>query len=270
MSHFGFALKAYLAAMTVFLLLPVLVVVFVAFTAGDFITFPPPALSLRWFQTVLVDPAFMHALWNSFRLACAATLVAAALAVPAALVAVRHPVRGMQQIQLFLLSPLSLPTIILATGLLFLMPRLGLDGSFAGLVAGHTVIVVPYIMRTVFGVYAGVNREIEDAARVHGAGPLQTFWQVTLPMIWPGILAGAIFSLLMSFDEVPVALLLSNTQTTTLPVYLLSYLVYNYDPSVAAIATVQIVIVLVALLVLERFFGVKNLMFASSERPAPK
>ena len=98
---------------------------------------------------------------------------------------------------------------------------------------------------------------------VHGAGPLRTFWYVTLPMIRPGILAGAIFAFLMSFDEVPVALLLSNTDTTTLPVSILSYLVYNYDPSIAAISTIQILIVIVTLLVLERFFGVQNLMFAS-------
>jgi putative spermidine/putrescine transport system permease protein len=86
---------------------------------------------------------------------------------------------------------------------------------------------------------------------------------VTLPLIRPGILAGAIFSFLLSFDEVPVALLLSNTDTTTLPVSILSYLVYNYDPAVAAISTIQIAIVVAVLLVLERLFGVKHLLFTS-------
>jgi putative spermidine/putrescine transport system permease protein len=263
MSNFGLPFRLYIAAMVLFLLAPVLIVVAVALTPSDFVTFPPPSLSLRWFEKVLSDPQFIRPLWNSFRLGCASTFVAALLAVPAALTLVRHPIPGAPEIQLFLLSPLSLPTIILATGLLFFTARIGLGSSFTALVIGHTVIIVPYIMRTVFGVYAGVNREIEHAARVHGADPVRTFWYVTLPMIRPGILAGAIFAFLMSFDEVPVALLLTTTETTTLPVSILSYLVYNYDPAVAAISTIQIAIVIAVLFVLERFFGVGNLMFAS-------
>lgn len=263
MNGFGIALKLYLVAMVLFLLAPVLIIVIVAVTPADFVAFPPTSLSLRWFEAVLSDPQFMWPLWNSFRLGCVSTAVAAALGVPAALALVRHRIPGARGIQLFLLSPLSLPTIILATGLLFFMARIGLGSSFGALVVGHTVIIVPYIMRTVLGVYASVNREIEHAARVHGAGPVRTFFYVTLPMIRPGILAGAIFAFLMSFDEVPVALLLTNTDTTTLPVSILSYLVYNYDPAVAAISTIQILIATVTLLVLERLFGVRNLMFAS-------
>lgn len=263
MNRFSLPLKLYIAGVIVFLLAPVLLVVAVALTPAQFVTFPPPGLSLRWFDKVLSDPTFVQPLWNSLRLGCVATLLAAVLAVPAALVLVRYPVRGAREIQTFLLAPLSLPTIILAVGLLFFTSRIGLGGSFIALVAGHTVIIVPYIMRTVFGVYAGISQEIEDAALVHGAGPIRTFWYVTLPMIRPGILAGAVFAFLMSFDEVPVALLLTNTDTTTLPVSILSYLVYNYDPSVAAISTIQIGIVIVALLILERFFGVRNLMFQS-------
>jgi putative spermidine/putrescine transport system permease protein len=119
------------------------------------------------------------------------------------------------------------------------------------------------MLRTVLGVYAGMNREVEEAAQVLGARPWQVTWLVTLPEIRPGVIAGAIFSFLMSFDEVAVALLLTNSDTTTLPVSILSYLVYNYDPAVAAISTIQIAIVVVALVLLERLFGVKNLMFAS-------
>jgi putative spermidine/putrescine transport system permease protein len=263
MSSSSLPLRLYVAAMVVFLLAPVLVVIMVAFTPAEFVTFPPPGLSLRWFDKVLSEPEFVRPLWNSFRLGCASTLLATVLAVPAALVLVRYPMRGAREIQTFLLSPLSLPTIILAAGLLFFTARIGLGGSFIALVIGHTVIIVPYIMRTVFGVYAGISQEIEQAALVHGAGPIRAFWYVTLPMIRPGILAGGIFAFLMSFDEVPIALLLTNTDTTTLPVSILSYLVYNYDPAVAAISTIQIVIVVVSLLILERSFGVRNLMFPS-------
>jgi len=161
-----------------------------------------------------------------------------------------------------MLSPLSLPTIILAMGLLFLNARMGLT-SFWALVAGHTVIVIPYVMRTVFAVYAGMNADIEHAALVHGAKPTQVFWHVTLPMLRPGVLAGAIFGFLMSFDEISVALLLTDTKTTTLPVMILSFLVNNNDPSVAAVCTIQMLIAIGTLVALERFFGVRNLMFSA-------
>lgn len=261
----GYLLKAYVALLVVFLLAPVVIVVAVAMTPGQFVVFPPPSLSFRWFHKVLSDPQFLLPLWNSFRLGCVSTVLATILAVPAALAMVRYPTKGVREIQLFLLSPLSLPTIILATGLLFMAPKIDLNDSFLALVVGHTVIIVPYIMRTVFGVYVDVNREIEDAAQVHGATPFQAFWRVTLPMIRPGILAGAIFAFLMSFDEVSVALLLTNTDTVTLPAMLLSYLVYNYDPAVAAISTIQIIIVIVTLLLMERIFGIGNVMFTSHE-----
>lgn len=263
MSALPRALVLYTAAMALFLLAPIVVVVIAAFTSAEFIMFPPRGFSLRWFDKVLQDPEFITPLWNSIRLGVVATIVSSALAIPAALAFVRGAVPGRRWVETFLLSPLSLPTIILAVGLLFFTARIGLSDSFVALVAGHTVITVPYVLRTVLAVYSGRNREIEDAARVLGADRWRTLWHVTLPMIRPGVLAGAIFAFLMSFDEVAVALLLSNSDTTTLPVSILSYLVYNYDPAVAAISTIQIVIVLVALLVLERAFGIRHVMAGS-------
>lgn len=266
MGEIGHGLRVYVAAMVLFLLAPLAVIVVVAFNPTQFIVFPPRGLSLRWFEKVFGAAEFMVPLWNSILLGLASTICAAALAVPAALALVRHRPPGSQEIQAFLLSPLSLPTIVLATGLLFFTSHIGLGNSFWALLAGHVVLTTPYILRTVFAVYSGVNREIEEAAAVLGAGPLASFFLVTLPMIRPGILAGAIFAFLISFDEVPVALFLSNTDTVTLPVSILSYLVYNYDPAVAAISTVQMLIVLALLLLLEHFFGLRHLMFVSGER----
>jgi len=261
--HLHPALWAYVALLSLFLLAPIIVVIVAGFTAGDFIMFPPSGFSLKWFEKVLRDPDFIRPLWNSLRLGVAATLVSTLLAVPAAIALIRGALPGRRAIETFLLAPLTVPTIILAVGLLFFAARIGLTSSFAALLAGHVVITVPYMLRTVLGVYAGMNREVEQAAQVLGARPWQVTWLITLPEIRPGVIAGAIFSFLMSFDEVAVALLLTNSDTTTLPVSILSYLVYNYDPAVAAISTIQIAIVVVALVLLERLFGVKNLMFAS-------
>jgi putative spermidine/putrescine transport system permease protein len=256
-------LWAYVAFLSLYLVAPIVVVVVAAFTAADFIMFPPSGFSLKWFEKVLRDPDFIRPLWNSLRLGVVATAASSALALPAAIALVRGALPGRRAIETFLLAPLTVPTIISAVGLLFFASRIGLTSSFAALLAGHVVITVPYMLRTVLGVYAGMNRELEEAAQVLGANPWRVAWHITLPGIRPGIIAGAIFSFLMSFDEVAIALLLTNSDTTTLPVSILSYLVYNYDPAVAAISTIQIAIVVAALLLLERLFGVKNLMFAS-------
>ncbi|WP_269507290.1 ABC transporter permease [Burkholderia sp. IMCC1007] len=263
MNKISTPMRVYLGVIAFFMLAPVLVIVAVAFTPGDFVTFPPRSLSLRWFERVLTDPSFMGALINSIRVGACATIFASMLAVPATIVLVRYRPPGARQLQMFMLSPLSLPTIILAIGLLFLNAQIGVGNAFIALIVGHTVIVVPYIMRTVFAVYSTCDPEIENAAALLGANTWRTFLHVTLPMIKPGLVAGAIFAFLMSFDEVSVALLLSDTTTSTLPVTILSYLVYNHDPAVAAISTVQIAIAVAILIVLERYFGVRRLMFSS-------
>ncbi|MGP2493302.1 ABC transporter permease [Mesorhizobium sp. PUT5] len=245
-----------------FLAAPVLIIVGVAFTSAEFVSFPPSGFSLKWFEKVLTDAQFVVPLWNSFILGVAATMASVILAVPAAIALVRSELPMKEAMLAFMLSPLSLPTIILAAALLFFLARFGLGTSPVGLLIGHVVITVPYVLRTVLGVYAGIGTEVEEAARTLGARRWQVFRHVTLPMIRPGLFAGGILAFLLSFDEVAVALLLSNADTTTLPVAVLSYLVYNYDPAVAAISTIQIVIVVVLLLVLERFLGVKHLIAA--------
>lgn len=246
--------------LSAFLLFPVLMVVISAFTSGDFIMFPPPGWSVRWFVKVLTDPQFTRPLWNSLVLGVAATAVASALAIPAALALVRWRSAWARTIEVAFLAPLSLPTILLAVGLLFTSARVGLGDSFLALLGGHVVVVSPYVLRTVIGVYAGLDASLEEAAAVLGASPWQRMRHVTLPLVKTGILAGAVFAFLMSFDEVAVALLLTTPRTVTLPVSILSYLVYNYDPSVAAIATVQIAIAILLLLVLERMVGLRRLM----------
>lgn len=254
------SLRGYVWLASAFLLFPVVIVIVSAFTDGDFITFPPAGISLRWFVKVLTAPEFMWPLWNSLKLGLATTLLAAALGVPAAIALVRSRAPAARMLELFMLSPLSLPTILLAVGLLFVAGQAGLGASFAVLLCGHVVVATPYLLRTVMGTYAGIDASLEEAAAVLGASPLQCLRHVTMPLMKSGVFAGAVFAFLISFDEVAVSLLLTNTRTMTLPVSILSYLVYNYDPSVAAIATVQIGVAVALLLVLERTVGMRQLV----------
>jgi putative spermidine/putrescine transport system permease protein len=265
MDELGVWLKVVIAMLVVFLAAPIIVVVLVSFNDGQFVVFPPAKLSFRWFIKVLSGREFIIPLLNSVKLGALATVCSAFFAVPAALVLVKYKIPGGNAIHAFLISPLALPTIILAIGLLFFLNRIGLGNTFVGLLAGHVVLTIPYTMRTVFASYAGMNKEIEEAAHVLGAGWIRTFYLVTLPMIRPAIIAGGLFAFLISFDEVAVALMLTNASTITLPVAILGYLAYNYDPAVAAISTIQILIAVLLLLILERSFGVRKIMFTPQQ-----
>lgn len=252
-------LRAYIAVAALFLLLPMLLVVMVALSASQFVMFPPPGFSLKWFARVLQDSSFMRPLWNSIQLGLLSTLLAAILAVPSAIVLVRRRPPGAGVIQGFLLSPLALPSLVLAIALLFFLSGIGLGNTYLGLLIGHVVIVLPYLLRTVLAVYSASDARIEEAAYTLGANPWHTFWRITLPAIRPGLFAGGMFAFLISFDEVAVALMLSNASNMTLPVSILGYLVNNYDPAVAAISVIKMIIVVVVLIAVEKFYGLGSL-----------
>jgi putative spermidine/putrescine transport system permease protein len=252
----------YIAFAGVFILMPLIVVGVVAFTSASFVSFPPPGFSLRWMAKVLADPAFMRPLANSLMLGLAAALSAAILTVPAALALARGRFKGAIEIESFLLSPLSLPALILSIALLFYLGRLGLGAGSFGLLIGHTVIVLPYMLRTVLSVARGADPALEEAAHVLGADRWRTFLHVTLPILRPGIVAGALFAFLVSFDEVAVALLMSTVSTMTLPVAILNYVANNYDPAIAAISLIKIVLVVTLLVALELGFGLDRLMLS--------
>ncbi|MGH7318447.1 MAG: ABC transporter permease [Candidatus Rokuibacteriota bacterium] len=248
-------LPAYVVGLFLFLALPMIIVVAVSFNAGEFVHFPPRGFSVRWFRHVFESGSFGPAIVNSFKLAILSTLGSLLLGIPAALALVRYPLPFRDAIQSFLLSPLSLPLIVFGVALLFFAGAIGLQLSFIGLLAGHIVITVPYVLRTVVGVYSAVDRHLEEAAMVLGADGLTCFRRVTLPMIKPGIVVGSIFSFLTSFDNVPVSIFMTKTDTMTLPVAILSYLVYSFDPSVAAVSTLQMLFAITVLLLVERVYG---------------
>lgn len=256
----------YIVLAALFMLGPLVVVCVVAFTSASFVSFPPPGYSLRWLTKVLSDPAFMRPLTNSLLLGLLSAFTSAVLALPAALALARNKFRGAAEIESFLLSPLSLPALILSIGLLFYLSRLGLGGGFVGLLIGHTVIVLPYMLRTVLSVARGADPALEEAAQILGADPWRTFVHVTLPALRPGIVAGSLFAFLMSFDEVAVALLMSTIGSMTLPVAILNHVANDYDPAVAAISLITIVLVVAVLLVLQLSFGLDRLMLAQRRR----
>ena len=241
-----------------FLVAPLIVVAGTSFNNSALLAFPPSNPSLRWYQAIPANPEFSDGLRLSVQLAVVTTLVSSLVGTPAALALVRHPFPGREVLNAVALSPLVLPTVVLGIGFLLFFTRLGLAASFPGLVLAHTVLTVPYVIRTVAASLSGLDPLLEEAARNLGAGPLRAFWRVTLPLAAPGLLAGAIFAFVISFDELVVTLFVAGPRLTTLPIRIFTYVQFSNDPLIAAISTVLIVMSFLAVVSLDRLIGLSR------------
>jgi putative spermidine/putrescine transport system permease protein len=248
-------LVAYMVAFFVFLLGPIFIVVAISFTTTEFVAFPPKGFTWRWYERFFDYEPFVNSFIVSVELAIATAVLGSFLGIPAALAIVRGRVPFADSIMTFLLSPLSMPLIVVGFALLFYLSALGLGVSFTSLLIAHTVISVPYIIRTVAGVYRGISPEFEETAAVLGANRIQIFFHVTLPMIKPGIFAGMLFAMLISIDNLPISFFFGSYETNTLPVVMLSYLEHQFDPSVAAASSIQLLVAVVGLFIVERIYG---------------
>lgn len=255
-------LGIYVLAFMVFLLLPILVVVVISFSSATYIAFPMPGVSLQWYARVFDYAPFMQSLKVSIQIAVASAILGAMLGVPAALWAARSPSIAANAVSTFLLAPISVPAIVLGFSLLYMLSALAMGVSFTSLLITHTVVSIPYIARTVLAVYRAVPPDFEEAAAVLGASRWKTFWHVTMPMIRPGIFAGGMFAVLISLDNLPLSFFFGSSTTNTLPVVMLSYMQNQFDPSIAAISTIQMLIAVAALLVVNALYGIEKLTAA--------
>jgi len=252
-------LFAYMALFMLFITLPIAAVVVVSFSASSYIAFPMPGLSLQWYRHIVEYRPFVTSLATSIELALSSATLGAALGVPAALALARsrHVAAGV--ISNFLLAPISVPAIVLGFALLYFLSALSFGLSFGALLVAHTVAAIPYIVRTVLATYRAVPPDLEESASILGASRAQVLWHLTLPMVRPGVFAGGLFAVLTSLDNLPLSFFFGNANTNTLPVVMLSYMENQFDPSIAAISTVQMLIAIASLLVLDRIYGVERL-----------
>ncbi|KIN70564.1 Binding-protein-dependent transport systems inner membrane component [Sulfitobacter noctilucae] len=257
------ALWVFTIAFFIFMILPIAVVVVISFTSAGYASFPIPGWSLKWFARIFEYEPFMNSLWVSLKLGVIATAASCLLGVPAALYLSRSRSGWATAITAFMLSPLSMPMIVIGFASLFFLSRLGFGVSFLSLVIVHTVICLPYVIRTVTAVYRAIPPAYEEAAQILGASRLTVFREVTLPLIRPGIAAGSLFSFLTSFDNLPVSYFFGSAQTNTLPVVMLAYMEHQFDPSIAALSTLQLVFAVVALVVADRLYGIQKMTVAT-------
>jgi len=241
------------------ILAPLVLVVWLSFFSNEILSLPPEGYSLRWYGALAAQPQFVSGFRLSASVALAATAAGLLVTLPAAFVLTRAQLPGREAILHALMSPLIVPALVVGAGLYLaliefeVISGLPVTGTVFGFAAGHVLLTIPWSLRLLTANLAGVDPAIEDAALSLGATPLVTALKVTLPLIWPGVVAAALFSFVVSFGNIEVSLFLVQPGQTTLPISILQYLEWKVDPTVAAVSALQIALVAAALLITDRF-----------------
>jgi putative spermidine/putrescine transport system permease protein len=235
----------------VVLLLPVAIVVLAGLNSGDFLSFPPQGLSLRWVWAFLSSDTYMSAYLFSLGLAALTMVVSTTIGTMAALFLTRSQSRWTAPLRSFFMAPIVLPGVVLGLALyvFYVTTNIGLARSLPGMLIGHVLVTCPFVIGTVTASLVGFDRSLEEAARSLGAGPWTAFRKVTLRLIAPGVTAGAIFAFIISFGQFEIALFLSTPNIQPLPMAMYISLRYAFEPIAAAAGIFAIVLVVVSMVI---------------------
>jgi putative spermidine/putrescine transport system permease protein len=242
-----------------FILTPIWITIVVSFNAGDFIVFPPTGFSLRWYKEFANDYMWILVFKNSLLIAVPTMVVSTVVGVLAALGYMKRRFRGRNVINLLIMLPFLVPGIIIGICLLMFVHKIGIAGTYAAVVAGHVLWGIPTVFLLVQAVLSGYDFSVDDAARDLGAGPVKTFFLITLPRIRTGVFTALIFSFITSFGEFNIAVFLTATETITMPVQIWSSLRYEVTPIVAAVSTVMIITTLLGIAIGSKFVGAEKI-----------
>ncbi len=241
-----------------FLIFPIIIIIPLSFNAENFFTFTPEMLALKaeGFSTKHYTDFFssddwQHALGQSFKIAPMATIISVTFGTLAAMgLSQSHvPFRGV--IMAILISPMIVPLIISAAGMYFFYSRIGLQGTYVGVVLAHAVLGIPFVIITVTATLVGFDRSLTRAAANMGAGPVRTFFYIQMPLILPGVISGGLFAFITSFDEVVVVLFVGSAGQKTLPWQMFIGMREQISPTILAVATLMVAISIVLLTTLE-------------------
>jgi putative spermidine/putrescine transport system permease protein len=250
--------KYVLLAITVltaaFLLLPILFIAALSFGSSQWLIFPPPGWTLKWYSDLFADPRWLESAWTSFRIASIVTILSVLLGLVTSFGLVRGNFLFRDALKALFLTPMILPVVVLAVALYAFFLRIGLGGTMLGFVISHLVLALPFSILAICNALEGFDKSIEDAAVLCGASPLEAKIRVTLPAISHGLFSAAVFSFLTSWDEVVVAIFMSSPTLQTLPVKVWATLRQDLTPVVAAASTLLILltVILMALVAIVR------------------
>ena len=234
-----------------FLLAPILVVLPLSFSSETLFTYPIPGWSFRWYEDYLTNPAWQRATKNTFIIATATMVLATPLGTLAALGLHRATFRYKGALLGVMIAPLIVPIIITATGLFFFFSRLGLTSSLTGLILGHTVLAVPFVVIIVSATLSGFDTNLARAAASLGATPTYVFFSVIVPLILPGLVTSAVFAFITSFDEVIIVNFMASVEQHTLPREIWKGVREMISPTVLAVATFMVLLSVVVLTAIE-------------------
>lgn len=226
----------------IFMFLPVAVVVLLSFNASQFGSFPMTGFSFRWFIELANNEAILRAFRTSIILGGLTALISTTLGVLASLALIRYKVPGQNLISTVLIAPILVPEVVLAVALLLFLNFLSINKSFALLLFGHVIFTLPFIILVVQARLVGIRRDIEEAALSLGANPVQTFFQITLPLLLPAVLAGGLFAFTISFDDITGTLFWKPGGVETVPTQIFAMLRNSISPEINALGTVMILL----------------------------
>jgi putative spermidine/putrescine transport system permease protein len=243
------ALLGFTGLVAAFLLLPVVFIVLLSFGSSRWLAFPPPGWTLKWYEELFADPAWLEAALTSARIATMAAILAVVIGLLASFALVRGQFRGRNTLRGLLLTPMVLPVVVFAIAIYAFFLRIGLGGTTTGFVIAHTVLALPFAIIPITAALEGFDKSIEDAAIVCGASPFEAKLRVTLPAIKIGIFSAAIFAFLASWDEVVVAIFMASPTLQTLPVKIWGSLRQDLSPVIAAASSLLVLLTLSLMIV---------------------
>lgn len=250
--------RAFCALVFFFLIAPILVIIPLSFNAEPYftftremLTFDPDGFSLRWYQDFFTSESWLRSVRNSFVIAIAATMIATVLGTIAALGLARSYLPYRAALMGLLISPMIVPLIISAAGMYFFYSSIGLAQTFVGVILAHAALGTPFVVITVTATLIGFDYSLVRAAQSLGATPTYTFFKVIMPLITPGVISGALFAFITSFDEVVVVLFLAGVEQRTIPREMWSGIREHISPTILAVATILVAISIALLVTIE-------------------
>ncbi|WP_315927785.1 ABC transporter permease [Mesorhizobium sp. SP-1A] len=231
-----------------FLLLPIVFIAALSFGNSQWLIFPPPGWTLRWYRELLADPRWLESAWTSARIAFCVTVLSVVIGLLASLALTRGSFRGREALRALFITPMILPVVVLAVALYAFFLKVGLNGTLLGFVLAHLVLALPFSVISISNALEGFDKSIEDAAILCGATPWEARFRVTLPAISHGLFAAAVFSFLVSWDEVVVAIFMASPTLQTLPVKIWTTLRQDLTPVIAAASTLLVLFTIILML----------------------
>ncbi|USG65582.1 ABC transporter permease [Brevibacillus ruminantium] len=238
-----------------FLLGPLLIISVTSFEPGTVLKFPPQGFSLRWYENIFEVEMFLKTFQTSMIVSLAGNLLALLLGIPAAYALSRFQFKGKSFLNAVFISPVLIPGIVMGFAMLKYVIITYQLPIYAGLLVGHTVLMLPFIIRVIASSLSNFDFAIEEASLSLGAGRLETFWKVVLPNIRSGIIAAVLIAFLESFNNVDISVFMTGPGVSTLPIQMLTYVENNFDPTIAALSVVLMIITVILMFIIERLMG---------------